>query len=274
MFGLVLILGVILCSSPSADELPHPGLPRGYPLSREEVDTGEYPWSAVGRVNLSGHGYCTGTLVGEGLVVTAAHCLWNRRLQRWWRTSDVHFVPGYQRDTYPAHSRAKAIHVAPNFPTPPRTTGAAFMNDWALIELEVPLGDKAGIVGWLPFDVGMWRKLGGPQLSLLVAGYRADRPHVLAVDHDCHVRAFTAEGRLIEHRCAILFGDSGGPLLAEVDGIYRVVGITTGIKRTDSGLVGVAVPSVRFREALEARASRSGPGKAPRPPESPEAAVP
>ena len=129
-------------------------------------------------------------------------------------------------------------------------------------------------MGWLPFGVETWRKLGGADLSLQVAGYRADRPHVLAVDDDCHVSAFAARARLIEHRCAILFGDSGGPLLLEMDGTYRLVAVTTGIKLEKSGSVGIAVPSARFAEALEARGSKSGPGQPPVRSESPEESVP
>lgn len=46
------------------------------------------------------------------------------------------------------------------------------------------------------------------------------------VDTDCHIRAFVAEDRLMEQQCADLFDDSGGPLLVEMDGVFRLVGVS------------------------------------------------
>ena len=42
---------------------------------RVVVDALNYPWSAIGGVNVGGRTYCTGFLVSERHVLTAGHCL-------------------------------------------------------------------------------------------------------------------------------------------------------------------------------------------------------
>jgi protease YdgD len=75
------------------------------PDGRILVDAMEYPWSAIGRVNAGGRGYCTGFLVGPRHVMTAAHCLFDFTEGRWRGANELHFVAGYQRDQFLIHSK-------------------------------------------------------------------------------------------------------------------------------------------------------------------------
>jgi hypothetical protein len=110
------------------------------------VDAMLYPWSTLGRVNTGGQGHCTGVLISELHVLTRAHCLYNATEGRWWSPSDLHFVAGYQRDSYRVHSGVRRIHVAPRYKGG-RAVLANLEHDWAVLWLFRPIGREAGWIG-------------------------------------------------------------------------------------------------------------------------------
>ena len=182
------------------------------------VDAVEYPWSAIGRVNAAGKSFCTGFLVGEQVVLTAAHCLYDFREGRWWPPVSVHFVAGYQRDTYLKHSRAKSYDVAGTYTPQAQPKLDQVLNDWAVITLAEPVGAEVGWLGMQALDPGLLESLRAGQATAVQAGYRRDRAHVITLGINCPIPGLFGNGRGILHSCDVVEGGSGSPLLVLADG--------------------------------------------------------
>ena len=127
-----------------ADIVAHPGGPMA-PAVR--VDARDYPFSAIGRLNLGGSGYCSAVLVAPDLVLSPAGCLYNRTEGRWWQPVELFFQAGYQFEKAAVQSGVIA-HAAPDAYRPgKRLTLTSAQVDFALVKLKKPIGNRAGWLG-------------------------------------------------------------------------------------------------------------------------------
>jgi len=178
---------------------------------RRRIASTDWPWTAIGRVNRTTGGYCTGALVAPDRVLTAAHCLWDPRQRRMRPASVFYFIAGYDRGTMAAHAGVSVYRVAPGYRAAEREDPRQALNDWAVLTLESPI-ETVPPLPLLPMD-GDALAAAAAEGRLMQAGYSQDRPHMLSIDLGCPVDRLVADGRLVVHGCDAVSGDSGSPLL-------------------------------------------------------------
>lgn len=204
-------LGAALATSAAAD-----GTLR--PLLTADDSRG---FEAVGRIDLGRYSFCTGTLIEETLVLTAAHCLFDPETFRQRDLSGVEFRAGWRDGRALAYRGVRRAIVHPDYVFQGNEAGLArVVNDIALLELDRPIRGN----GIHPFGTaGKPRK--GDEVSIV--SYAVEREERPSLQEVCDVLARPADMLVVS--CPVDFGASGAPILSfeEGGGAPRIVSVVS-----------------------------------------------
>jgi protease YdgD len=211
---------------------------------RIRVDPDAVPWRAVGKIQIASVNFrtgCTATLVGQSTVVTAAHCLFNRRTRQYSPPGSLHFLIGYNGRGYAGHAIGVSMKVGEGYdPVRPKQT---IGSDWALVLLDKKLGSADRVLPIL-------NELPENGASVMLGGYQQDHPLILMADIRCRIGGRLVDGSsrlLLRHSCAGTRGASGAPLLINRGGRWHVAAIDVAAEADLAG--GVAIV---LSEAIQA----------------------
>lgn len=215
-------------------------------------------WEAVGRLNLAGRAFCTGALIAPDLVLTAAHCLYDRHSGVPFQPADIQFLAGWRNGRAAAYRGVRRALPHPEYRYLGHDNADSVAHDLALLELDQPIR----LPSIRPFETDTKPRKGE---EVGVISYAFDRADAPSLQETCRVLA-RQEGTLILS-CAVDFGASGAPVFSLRDGVPRIVSVVSAKAEMDTEVVAlgaaIEVPLAELQALLVAQQAPVLPG-APR----------
>ena len=209
-------------------------------------------WEAVGRLDMAGAGFCTGTLIASDLVLTAAHCVYHPGSKKLVEAGQLMFRAGLRDGTSIAESAISQIATHPGYDPNGVFDGDNIRHDVALLRLKQPINTSQAD----PFVLHDGR-IG--QSTVSVVSYGEGRAEALSRQRECKIVG--TFGDIMAFDCNVTFGSSGAPVFARTGGRGRIVSVVSGMATIngDKLAVGMTLPGVVDQLKRDLRAS------APRP---------
>lgn len=192
-----------------------PALPDGHlrQLATTEEGVG---LQAVGRLNFEDAGFCTAALITSDVLLTAAHCLFDKVTGRPIPPEDISFHAGFRHGHAEAARGIRRLVIHPDYDFHGTDRLNRVAADLALVELERPV--RQGHV--MPFRTHESVDAG---VRVQVLSYAKDRAEAPSFEEACEV--LTRDPDVLVLSCEADFGASGAPVFLERGGERRIVSV-------------------------------------------------
>lgn len=194
-------------------------------------------WQAVGRLDAEATGFCTATLIAPEFVLTAAHCVYDRRKGLLIAPEDITFRAGL-RNGHSAASRAIAqIEAHPKYNPRAGVTAENVRHDVALLRLETPIPTSE----LDPFILHDALVSSG---AVSVVSYGRQRENVPSRQDVCQVQDTRDDIMFMD--CDVTFGSSGSPVFSHKNGRGQIVSVISSMASIEGRKValGMRLPDV------------------------------
>ena len=191
-------------------------------------------WSAVGRLTLDGgRGFCTASLIATDIILTAAHCLYDKETGAQYALEDFEFQAGWRNGHAEAFRKVKSALAHPKYRFGSANTVEKVSRDIAVIMLDQPIHSQK----MQPFFVAPLPHRGQGVAVVSYAMGRKDAPSIQSL---CKVRAEQDDVLLLN--CDVDYGASGAPVFVISEGMAKIVSLISAMTWLDKEKMSLGVP--------------------------------